>query len=158
MESSASGANANASQAEEIDKIEKHSAFTFSDQPSLENIRQMQQEFADERDWNQHHTPRNLFLALVGEVGEVSELFQWRGECKVGLPDWSDSDREHLGEELSDVLIYLISLANKCHINLPEAVLRKIALNKKKYPLEKVFGSCKKHNEYHDPESDVKRP
>lgn len=61
---------------------------------------------------------------------------------------WSDKDRVHVGEELSDVLIYLIELAEKCHIDLPSAVLQKFELNSKKYPPEKVYGSSKKYTDY----------
>ena len=124
--------------------------FTFSKEPALEEVRRLQAEFTDERDWNQFHQPRNLLLALVGEVGEVSELFQWRGEVAEGLPGWTDSEREHLGQELSDVLIYLVELAEKCHVDLPQAVLRKMALNRLKYPAGKVQGSSKKYTEYKD--------
>lgn len=124
--------------------------FTFSAEPSLEDIRRMQAEFTDERNWNQFHQPRNLLLALVGEVGEVSELFQWRGEVAEGLPDWTEPEREHLAQELSDVLIYLVELAEKCNVDLPQAVLRKLALNKLKYPANKVHGSAKKYTEYKD--------
>ncbi|KAM3864789.1 glutamyl-tRNA(Gln) amidotransferase subunit B, mitochondrial [Diretmus argenteus] len=124
--------------------------FTFSAQPTVEDIRRMQAEFTDERDWNQFHQPRNLLLAMVGEVGEVSELFQWRGEVAEGLPDWTDSEREQLAHELSDVLIYLLELAEKCHVDLPQAVLRKMALNRLKYPASKVHGSAKKYTEYKD--------
>lgn len=118
----------------------------------------------------QFHTPRNLLLALVGEVGEVSEIFQWRGECKPGLEgasalhapslgrqwatplaassssprarcrlsapnhlspclssaDWSEADKTHLGEELSDVLVYLIRLADRCNVDLTAAAVRKL--------------------------------
>nr|XP_020484567.1 dCTP pyrophosphatase 1 [Labrus bergylta] len=124
--------------------------FTFSAEPTVEDIRRMQAEFTDERDWNQFHQPRNLLLAMVGEVGEVSELFQWRGEVAEGLPDWTDSEREHLAHELSDVLIYLVELAEKCRVDLPQAVLRKMALNRLKYPASKVHGSAKKYTEYED--------
>ena len=124
--------------------------FTFSKEPTLEEVRRLQAEFTDERDWNQFHQPRNLLLALVGEVGEVSELFQWRGEVAEGLPGWTDSEREHLGQELSDVLIYLVELAEKCHVDLPQAVLRKMAMNRLKYPASKVQGSSKKYTEYKD--------
>uniref|UniRef100_A0A667WIK3 dCTP pyrophosphatase 1 n=2 Tax=Myripristis murdjan TaxID=586833 RepID=A0A667WIK3_9TELE len=124
--------------------------FTFSAGPTMEDIRRMQAEFTDERDWNQFHQPRNLLLAMVGEVGEVSELFQWRGEVAEGLPGWSDSEREQLAHELSDVLIYLLELAEKCHVDLPQAVLRKMALNRLKYPAAKVHGSSKKYTEYQD--------
>jgi dCTP diphosphatase len=73
---------------------------------SFEELRQRMQSFCDEREWHRFHQPRNLALALVGEVGEVAELFQWRGDdgAGVGLPGWSEADRVHLGEELSDVL------------------------------------------------------
>ncbi|XP_058497148.1 glutamyl-tRNA(Gln) amidotransferase subunit B, mitochondrial [Solea solea] len=124
--------------------------FTFTPEPTLENIRRMQAEFTDERNWQQFHQPRNLLLAMVGEVGEVSELFQWRGEVAEGLPDWTESEREHLAHELSDVLIYLVELAEKCHVDLPQAVLRKMALNRMKYPASKVHGSAKKYTEYKD--------
>ncbi|KAM9363882.1 glutamyl-tRNA(Gln) amidotransferase subunit B, mitochondrial [Symphorus nematophorus] len=124
--------------------------FTFSAEPTIEDIRRMQAEFTDERDWNQFHQPRNLLLAMVGEVGEVAELFQWRGEVAEGLPDWSESEREHLAHELSDVMIYLVELAEKCHVDLPQAVLRKMALNRQKYPASKVHGSAKKYTEYKD--------
>ncbi|KAL1023734.1 hypothetical protein UPYG_G00045350 [Umbra pygmaea] len=126
------------------------STFTFTAEPTIEDVRRMQSEFTDERDWNKFHQPRNLLLAMVGEVGEVSELFQWRGEVAEGLPDWTDSEREHLAHELSDVLIYLVELAEKCHIDLPQAVLRKMALNRLKYPASKVHGSAKKYTEYSD--------
>ncbi|XP_077380780.1 glutamyl-tRNA(Gln) amidotransferase subunit B, mitochondrial [Festucalex cinctus] len=124
--------------------------FTFSPEPSLEDIRRMQAEFTDERDWNKFHQPRNLLLAMVGEVGEVSELFQWKGEVAEGLPDWSDSEREQLAHELSDVFIYLVELAEKCRVDLPQAALRKMALNRLKYPASKVHGSAKKYTEYKD--------
>lgn len=124
--------------------------FTFSPAPTVEDIRRLQAEFTDERDWNQFHQPRNLLLALVGEVGEVAELFQWRGEVAEGLPGWTDSERENLAQELSDVLIYLVELAEKCRVDLPQAVLRKMALNRLKYPASKVHGSAKKYTEYQD--------
>lgn len=125
-------------------------SFSFSTEPTIEDIRRLQAEFTEERNWNQFHQPRNLLLALVGEVGEVSELFQWRGEVPEGLPGWSDAERENLAHELSDVLIYLVELADKCRVDLPQAVLRKMALNRLKYPASKVHGSAKKYTEYKD--------
>lgn len=129
---------------------ERTGRFTFSSEPTIEDIRRMQAEFTDERDWNQFHQPRNLLLAMVGEVGEVAELFQWRGDVAEGLPGWTDTERENLAQELSDVLIYLVELAEKCRVDLPQAVLRKMALNRLKYPASKVHGSAKKYTEYKD--------
>lgn len=111
-------------------------------------LRRLQNQFSRERDWDQFHSPRNLLLALVGEVGELSELFQWKGEVGVGLPDWSEKERTGLGEELSDVLIYLIRLSERCHIDLSSVVLRKMQLNRLKYPVDRVSGSSKKYTEY----------
>ncbi|XP_063951968.1 dCTP pyrophosphatase 1-like [Lytechinus pictus] len=91
---------------------------------------------------------RTKISGQVGEVGELSEIFQWRGEVKSGIRDWSDEDKVHLGQELSDVLIYLIRLAQKCHIDLPTAALDKIALNAHKYPAAVVKGSSKKYLKY----------
>ena len=62
--------------------------------------------------------------------------------------DWSEKDKKHLEQELSDVLIYLIRLSEKCHVDLPKAALEKIAINSKKYPAEKVRSCSKKYNEY----------
>lgn len=70
----------------------------------------------------------------VGEVGELSEIFQWRGEVEKGLPNWEESEKEHLGEELSDVLLYLIQLADVCGIDLGDAATKKIVKNGIKYP------------------------
>jgi NTP pyrophosphatase (non-canonical NTP hydrolase) len=91
-------------------ETERQQSFGFSEQPTLEGIRQRLEEFARERDWNQFHTPRNLCLALVGEVGELAELFQWRhdAECTEGLPLWTPNERSHLADELADVLLYLL--------------------------------------------------
>jgi dCTP diphosphatase len=122
--------------------------FHFDRSISMEQLRQLQDQFARERDWEQFHTPRNLLIALVAEVGELSELFQWRGEVASGIPDWSEADRKALGEELSDVLCYLIRLADRCHIDLPAAAVQKIASNSRKYPADKVRGSSKKYTEY----------
>ncbi|KAL5987260.1 hypothetical protein ACLOJK_038422 [Asimina triloba] len=102
---------------------------------SLEELREKLAEFAREREWEQFHSPRNLLLALVGEVGELSEIFQWKGEVGRGLPNWSSSEKEHLEEELSDVLLYLVRLADVCGLDLGRAALTKIVKNARKYPV-----------------------
>ena len=64
---------------------------------SLEDIRASSAHFARERDWEQFHTPRNLAMALVGEVGELCECFQWKGEVAPGLPGFTAREKEHVG-------------------------------------------------------------
>jgi dCTP diphosphatase len=122
----------------------------FRTDVTLEDLRVRLADFANDRDWNQYHTPRNLLLAMVGEVGELSEIFQWRGDagCAPGLPGWKSADREHLGEEMSDVLLYLLRLADRCEVDLGRAVLRKLRKNAEKYPAAKVRGSSRKYTEY----------
>lgn len=68
-------------------------------------------------------------------MGELSEIFQWKGEVAKGLPEWKEEEKEHLGEELSDVLLYLVRLSDICGIDLAKAALRKLDLNAIKYPL-----------------------
>jgi len=77
-------------------------------------------------------------------VGELSEIFQWKGEVKEGLPEFSAEEKVHVEEELSDVLIYLVRLADKCHVDLPAVALQKIEKNCAKYPVARVKGSSKK--------------
>lgn len=77
-----------------------------------------------------------LFFFQVGEVGELSEIFQWKGEVERGLPNWKTSEKEHLGEELSDVLLYLVRLADICGVDLGQAAMKKLIKNGTKYPVE----------------------
>jgi len=125
----------------------------FETSTTLEQLRRLQEQWVVERNWTQFHTPRNLVLALVGEVGELAELFQWRGEVACRLPGWTDrrespcstiyldvcadsmfAEREHLGEELSDVFLYLIRLADVCAVDLVSCIKSKIQKNSTKYP------------------------
>ncbi|EAZ31339.1 hypothetical protein OsJ_15458 [Oryza sativa Japonica Group] len=101
---------------------------------SLKELSKKLDDFAKERDWEMYHAPRNLLLAMIAEVGELSELFMWKGEVAKGLPGWKESEKEHLGEELSDVLLYLIRLSDMCGVDLGEAATRKIVKNAVKYP------------------------
>ncbi|KAK8548346.1 hypothetical protein V6N13_054850 [Hibiscus sabdariffa] len=122
---------------------------------SLEELKKKMAEFSKERDWDQFHSPRNLLLALVGEVGELSEIFQWRGEVPRGLPGWKDVEKQHLGEELSDVLLYLVRLSDVCGVDLGKAALRKLELNAIKYPVKLCKGSSKKHTQFDVDKSNV---
>ncbi|XP_042522684.1 dCTP pyrophosphatase 1 [Dipodomys spectabilis] len=122
-------------------------SFSFSPEPTLEDIRRLHAEFAAERDWNQFHQPRNLLLALVGEVGELAELFQWKSDAEPGPYAWPPKERAALQEELSDVLIYLVALAARCHVDLPQAVLSKMDTNRRRYPVHLSRGSASKYTD-----------
>jgi dCTP diphosphatase len=62
----------------------------FEASTTMEQLRRLQEDWVIERNWTQYHSPRNLVLALVGEVGELAELFQWQGEIACSLPGWSE--------------------------------------------------------------------
>lgn len=115
--------------------------------PFLFSSRRLHAEFAAERDWEQFHQPRNLLLALVGEVGELAELFQWKSDAEPGPQDWPPKERAALQEELSDVLIYLVALAARCHVDLPRAVLSKMDTNRRRYPVHLSRGSACKYTD-----------
>ena len=121
---------------------------SFDPSVSLEDLRQRMRDFVTARDWTQFHSPRNLVLAFLGEAGELAELFQWEGEVEPGVPGWSAEKRIHLGEELSDCLLYLIRLADRCGIDLPSDAIEKIEKNMAKYPAEIVRGSSAKYTAY----------
>jgi dCTP diphosphatase len=89
-----------------------------------------------------------LHVVQVGEVGELSEIFQWKGEVPKGLPGWDEPEKEHLGEELADVLLYLVRLSDMCGVDLGKAALRKMEINARKYPVGQCKGSSKKHTYY----------
>lgn len=90
-------------------------------------------EFARERDWDRFHNPRNLILALTGEVGELAEIFQWLTDAQAETIMQGD-EAEHVKQEVADVLLYLMRLAMVLDIDIDAAVRDKIALNAKKYP------------------------
>ena len=94
---------------------------------SLTGIRDRMRVFTRERDWEQFHDPKSLALALVGEVGELAELLQWLPADEAARLANQESLNARLGEEISDVLIYLVRLADVCSVDLPVAVDSKMA-------------------------------
>lgn len=80
-------------------------------------LRNYMREFVAERNWDQFHTPANVMLAMMGEVGELCEIFQWRGDIN-DISTFEEKNIVHLGEEISDVFIYNLRLADLCGFNL----------------------------------------
>ena len=102
--------------------------------------------FAAERDWQQFHSPKNLAMALSVEVGELVEQFQWLTEEQSRVLDAARYQRVRL--ELADVFIYLLRLADRLDVDLLQAADDKMALNARKYPVERVRGDARKYDEY----------
>ncbi len=92
------------------------------------------QTFADERDWQKFHSPKNLAMALTGEVGELVELFQWCSEAESMSVATAAETARAVRDELADVLLYLVRLSSVLGVDLNEAVKHKLATNAQKYP------------------------
>ena len=111
---------------------------------SIDELRLRLRAFADARDWEQFHAPKNLAAALIVEAGELLEHFQWLSERQSRTLD--EQTRSAVALEMSDVLLYLVRLADQLGIDLIEAANRKITLNERKYPAHEVRGrSDKRH-------------
>ncbi len=112
----------------------------------LFDLKQRLRTFADERDWDQFHSPKNLSMALSVEAAELLEHFQWLTEEQSH--NLSADKHQQVAYELADIQVYLIRLADKLDIDLLATVDEKLALNAEKYPADKVKGSAAKYTEY----------
>jgi len=113
---------------------------------TIEQLKEKLRNFALERDWDQFHSPKNLSMALIAEVAELVEHFQWLTEEQS-----RSLSTEKLAEielEIADIQIYLVRLADKLQVDVTAAIEKKLAINAQKYPPDKVRGSSKKYTEY----------
>ena len=104
----------------------------------MNKIIEILRKFNREREWEQFHTPDNLVKSLVIESTELLELFQWQSSPK---------SEDLLKEELADVFLYALMIADHFNLNVEEIILEKIKKNAEKYPIEKAKGKSKKYNE-----------
>jgi NTP pyrophosphatase (non-canonical NTP hydrolase) len=102
--------------------------------------------FRDERDWRQFHNPKDLAIAICLEAAELLERFQWKRPDEVADFLAQDGNRYRVGEEMADVLILLVSMADVLEIDLVEAAHAKLAENARKYPVERARGSAAKYD------------
>jgi dCTP diphosphatase len=114
----------------------------------MQELRDAIRQFAEERDWDQFHSPKNLAMALSVEAAELLEHFQWLTEVESG--DLDDEKRDAVAEEIADVLIYLVRLADKLALDPVAEARRKLERNRTKYPVELVRGQAKKYSEYRE--------
>ncbi|MES9972138.1 MAG: nucleotide pyrophosphohydrolase [Candidatus Thiodiazotropha sp.] len=115
---------------------------------SLDDLNRRLKAFAQTRNWEQFHTPKNLTMALIAECAELVEHFQWlTPEQSMNLPQ---EKQDEVALEMADILIYLIRCAERLDIDLIDAVERKIAINEARYPADKVFGDARRASEYDD--------
>ncbi len=112
----------------------------------IARLRAVQDKFAKDRDWEQFHSPKNLVMALTGEVGELAEIFQWMSEADSKVAGTDPATAEAVEDELADVLLYLVRLSSALGVDLNKAVTKKLLKNEQKYPVERAKGSSKKYN------------
>ena len=108
----------------------------------LEAIRDAARVFREERDWEQFQDPKSVLLALVGEVGELAELLQWLPADRAKTLIAEEPLHTRVAEELGDVLIYLVGLAEQCGVNLGSAALAKIKKSAVKHPVDTSRGQA----------------
>lgn len=112
---------------------------------TVHDIKGLMRQFVAERDWEKYHTPRNLAASVSIEAGELLEMFQWVTPEEANHKCMHDpAFRNAVGEEIADVLMYLVSLANAMNLDLTSTVHRKMEKNKKKYPVEQFKGRYEK--------------
>ncbi|GLS27647.1 nucleotide pyrophosphohydrolase [Marinibactrum halimedae] len=113
---------------------------------SIEDITEYLRVFSKEREWDQFHSPKNLSMSVAIEAAELMEHFQWLSlEASANL---SEEVKAEVSDEMADVLLYLVRLADVLGINLLRSVNVKAGKNEKKYPAEAVKGSLKKYQEF----------
>ena len=98
--------------------------------------------FRDERDWKQFHNPKDLAISISLEAAELLEVFQWSGSDVSG-----DTKKEKIKEELADVLIYCVHMADACGLDMDHIVQEKMKKNSGKYPVDKAKGRSEKYSE-----------
>jgi NTP pyrophosphatase (non-canonical NTP hydrolase) len=115
---------------------------------TVKDLQQFVRSFAEARDWGQFHTPRNLVLALAGEVGELAALIQWTPDDEIETWLKDDANRLALEAEMADVFAYLLRLADVTGVDLAAALSAKTQLNETRYPQDRAKGSAEKYTKY----------
>lgn len=105
-------------------------------------IRDAARAFRKERDWDKFQDPKSVVLALVGEVGELAELMQWLPAEEARARLMTEPMRQRVTDEVADVLIYLVGLADQLDIDLGTAAHAKIERSAAKYPIDSTKGTA----------------
>lgn len=119
----------------------------MSNSDSLSQVEGLVEKFANDRDWDQFHTPKNLIMAATSEMGELAEILQWKSDLEIVSYLQSTEGRARLSEEIADVAIYLIRLCQKSDIDLIDAVKQKLEINELKYPINFAKGNATKYSD-----------
>ena len=109
----------------------------------LKDLTNQVNKFRDDRHWRQFHNPKDLSMSVAIEAAELMEKFQW---SKKNTKEYIDSHKEEIGEELADVVIYLLFLADDLGLDVKQIVEDKLKKQANKYPVDKFKGTDKKYN------------
>jgi len=122
-------------------------------QVTIHELKERMATFVRERDWQQFHSPKNLSMSIAIEAAELMEHFQWlTAEQSQQL---KREALQEIGEELADIVLYSLSMANFLQIDLAETIDAKMAKNERKYPIDKVRGKAHKYTSYLQQEEDA---
>ena len=119
----------------------------FDSKTNISKLRQLAQDFVDERDWNKYHNPKDLSISIAIEAAELMEIFQWTGQGEVKKIAKDEHKLLRIKEELADVMILCLNMCNTMGIDLSQAIVEKIEKNKAKYPAELVRGNYRKYTQ-----------
>ena len=112
----------------------------------MTNLQEKITAFVQERDWGQFHNPKDIALSITIEAAELLELFQWKDETEITELAKKSEFKQNVQQEVADIMIYLLILTGTLGIDIPQAVMEKIEMNKKRYPVEKAKGKATKYN------------
>lgn len=114
---------------------------------TLSQLKVLVSKFCEERDWTQFHNPKDLAIGVATEAGELLDLFRFKTEQQVDKMMKDEKKREQIGDELADVLYFVVRFAQLNGFELSKEVHRKLNKNRDKYPIESSIGSNKKYDE-----------
>ena len=112
----------------------------------LQALQNLVIKFRDERDWKQFHNSKDTSLSLVLEAAEVMEHFQWKNSKE--MKEYVKKHQHEIGEELADVLYWILIMSYDLGIDIKEALEKKLIVQRKKYPVEKAKGNHRKYTEF----------
>lgn len=114
---------------------------------TFQEVKSLVKAFVDERDWDQFHHPKELAISLALEAAELLEVFQWQEKEPIEQFKSNPKMMDKIREELADIIIYCLNLANKTGLDVSDIIKAKLKVNAEKYPIDKAKGSNKKYTE-----------
>ena len=119
----------------------------MTNDPEIKDLSKLISEFCQERDWDQYHMAKDLAIGISTEASELLALFRFKSGEEIGEFLSSPKGREKVGQELADVFFFLLRFAERYDFNISQELVKKLELNRERYPVEKARGSNRKYDE-----------